>query len=113
MHDRVLIRRYTLDHAGIMFVTDLIRDANISDTALKYHSTRNGRNLYINIFGNWKNATMQEWWFGSVTTFYKQSDHTNIYSTFRTVLCPKNISYIHSAWSGKKEVPVLIRPPPI
>ncbi len=60
MHDRVLIRRYTLDHAGIMFVTDLIRDANISDTALKYHSTRNGRNLYINIFGNWKNATMQE-----------------------------------------------------
>jgi len=28
-------------------------------------------NLYIKIFGNWENATMQQWWF-------KQSDHTNI-----------------------------------
>ncbi len=84
MHDSQLIRCHTLDRAGIMFVTDLIRHANISDSA------RNGRNLYINyinILGNWKNATMQQWWFGSVTTFYKQSDHTNIYSTFRTVLC--------------------------
>ncbi len=26
MHDSELIRRYTLDRAGIMFVTDLIRD---------------------------------------------------------------------------------------
>ncbi len=26
MHDSELIRRYTLDGAGIMFVTDLIRD---------------------------------------------------------------------------------------
>ncbi len=26
MHDSELIRRYTLDHAGIMFVTDLIKD---------------------------------------------------------------------------------------
>ncbi len=32
MHDRVLIRRYTLDHAGIMFVTDLIRDMPTSQT---------------------------------------------------------------------------------
>ncbi len=26
MHDSELIRRCTLDHAGIMFVTDLIKD---------------------------------------------------------------------------------------
>ncbi len=26
MHDSELIRRYTLDRAGIMFVTDLIKD---------------------------------------------------------------------------------------
>ncbi len=36
-----LIRRYTLDRAGIMFVTDLIKDmVNIPDTAQKCHSTR-------------------------------------------------------------------------
>ncbi len=29
---RELIRRYTLDHAGIMFVTDLIKDMLISQT---------------------------------------------------------------------------------
>ncbi len=54
MHDSELIRRYTLDHAGIMFVTDLIKDMLTS---------RNGRNHYINyinIFGNWKNATKQQ-----------------------------------------------------
>ncbi len=30
MHDSELIRRYTLDHAGIMFVTDLIWDNAIA-----------------------------------------------------------------------------------
>ncbi len=32
MHDSELIRRYTLDHAGIMFVTDLIRATLTSPT---------------------------------------------------------------------------------
>ncbi len=32
MHDSELIRRYTLDRAGIMFVTDLIRDTLTSST---------------------------------------------------------------------------------
>ncbi len=54
MHDSKLIRRHTLDRAGIMFERSYLRHANISDTAQKYDSTRNGRNDYINIFGNWK-----------------------------------------------------------
>ncbi len=32
MHDSEFIRRYTLDRAGIMFVTDLIKDMLISPT---------------------------------------------------------------------------------
>ncbi len=32
MHDSELIRRYTLDRAGIMFVTNLIRDMLTSPT---------------------------------------------------------------------------------
>ncbi len=32
MHDSELIRRYTLDGAGIMFVTELIRDTLTSPT---------------------------------------------------------------------------------
>ncbi len=58
MHDSELIRCYTLDRAGIMFVTDLIRDTLTSPTP-----RRNGSNHYINysnILGNWKNATMQQ-----------------------------------------------------
>ncbi len=46
MHDSELIRRCTLDCAGIMFVTDLIKDMLTSPTL-----RRNG---------NWKNATMQQ-----------------------------------------------------
>ncbi len=91
MHDSELIRLYTLDAAvGIMFVTDLIRDTLTSPTprrnAIAPEMEINHYINYINIFGNWKNATMQQWWFGSVTTFYKQSDHTNNYSTFRTLV---------------------------
>ncbi len=60
MHDSELIRRYTLDRAGIMFVTGLIKDLLTSPTpALKCHGARNRHNPYINIFGNWKNANMQ------------------------------------------------------
>ncbi len=88
--DSELIRCYTLARARVMFVSDLIdRHANISDTVQKCHSARDGSNHYINyinLFSNLKNVTMQQWWFGSVTTFYKKSEHTNNYSTFRTVL---------------------------
>ncbi len=55
MHDSQLIRCHTLDRARIMFVTDLIRDMLTSPIP-----HRNGRNHYINIFGNGKNATMQQ-----------------------------------------------------
>ncbi len=48
MHDSELIRRHTLDRAGIMFVTHLIRNMLTSPTY------RNGYINYINIFGNWK-----------------------------------------------------------
>ncbi len=56
-----LIRSCTLDRAGIMFVTDLIKDMLTS--LILRRNARNGRNHYINyinIFGNWKNATMQQ-----------------------------------------------------
>ncbi len=55
MHDSELIRRYTLDRPGIMFVTELIRDTLTSPTPC-----RNAIAPEINIFGNWKNATMQQ-----------------------------------------------------
>ncbi len=59
-----LIRRYTLDRAGIMFVTDLIRDTLTSPTpdrnAIAPEMDVNHYINYINIFGNWKNATMQQ-----------------------------------------------------
>ncbi len=35
MHDSELIRRYTLDRAGIMFVTDLTRDTLTSPTSCR------------------------------------------------------------------------------
>ncbi len=52
MHDSELIRRHTLDRAGIISESYL-RHTNISDSTQKCDSTRNGRND-INIFGNWK-----------------------------------------------------------
>ncbi len=57
-----LIRRYTLDCAGIVFLSDrsYLRHANISNTVQKCHSTRNGCNYYINIFRNWKNVRSLE-----------------------------------------------------
>ncbi len=48
MHDSELIKRYTLDRAGIMFLTDLIWDDNISDNMQKCHSARNGSNHSVN-----------------------------------------------------------------
>ncbi len=68
MHDSQLIRRYTLDGAGIMSVTDLIRNMLTSQSQTPHRNTIapemdviNHYINYINIFGNWKNATMQQW----------------------------------------------------
>ncbi len=58
MHDSELIRRYTLDGAWIIFVTDLIRDMLTSPTprrnAIAPEMEVNHYINYINIFGNWK-----------------------------------------------------------
>ncbi len=59
MHDSELIRHYTLDGAGIMFVTDLIKDMLTSPTPRR-NTIAPEMDHYINIFGNWKNATMQQ-----------------------------------------------------
>ncbi len=40
MHDSELIRRYILDRAGIMFVTDLIKDMLTPDTGHQYQTPR-------------------------------------------------------------------------
>ncbi len=55
MDDSELIRRYRLDRAGIVFVSDLIREKLTSPT-----QCRNESNQDIKIFGNWENATMQQ-----------------------------------------------------
>ncbi len=72
MNDSELIRCCTLDRAGIMFVTDLIKDM-LSSLTLRRNAIAPEMDVinhyinYINIFGNWKNATMQQRWFWSVT----------------------------------------------
>ncbi len=56
----------------LMFVTDLIKDM-LTSLTLRRNAIAPGMDVinhyinYINIFGNWKNATMQQRWFGSVT----------------------------------------------
>lgn len=40
------------------------------------------------ICGNWKNATVQQWWLESVTTVHEQDDHINNYSDFTLPLLP-------------------------
>ncbi len=63
MHDSELIRRYTLDRAGIMFVTELIRDTLTSLTPCRNAIAPEMdviTTLTTLTFGNWKNATMQQ-----------------------------------------------------
>ncbi len=69
MHDSELIRCYTLDRAGIMFVTDLTRDTVTSPTQRRnaIAPEMDVITTLTNIYGNRKNATMQQRWFGSVT----------------------------------------------
>ncbi len=54
-----------------MFVTDLTRDTLTSPTP-RWNAIVPEMDIitninYINILGNWKNAAMQQQWFGSVT----------------------------------------------
>ncbi len=62
MHGSEIIKCYTLDGAaGIMFVTDLIRDTLTSPTPCRNDiAPKMEVNHYINIFDNWKTATMQQ-----------------------------------------------------
>ncbi len=65
MHDSELLRCYTLDHAGIMFVTDLIRDM-LTSLTLRWNTIVPEMNVInkINMFGNWKkcnNAAVMIW----------------------------------------------------
>lgn len=61
MHDSELIKRYTLDRAGIMFVTDLVRDTQTSPTPRRNAIAPEMKvNHYIYVFGNCKNATVQQ-----------------------------------------------------
>ncbi len=68
MHDSELIKRYTLDRAGIMFVTDLLKDTLTSPTP-----RRNAIAPEIDVITTLTTLTylatgkMQQWWFGSVT----------------------------------------------
>ncbi len=56
-----LIRSHIRSCREFMFVTDLIKDMlTISDTAQKAIAPEMDCNHDFNIFGNWKNATMQQ-----------------------------------------------------
>ncbi len=86
MHDSELIRCYTLDGAGIMFVTDLIRDTLTS--AHKCHSARNGRNHTLTTLTYLATGKMQLCSCDDLGLSQPSiRDHTNNYSTFRTLLC--------------------------
>ncbi len=88
--DSQLIRHHTLDCARIMYVTDLIRNMLTSPTprrnAIAPEMDVISTLTTLTYFATGKTKCSSDE-FGSVTTFYKQSDHTNMYSTFRTVLC--------------------------
>ncbi len=82
MHDSELIRRYTLDRAGIMFVTDLIWDTLTSPTPRRNAiAPEIEGNPYFNVFGNWKNTTMQQRWF-----LYLTARSVFVFSSLRVAL---------------------------
>ncbi len=105
MHDSELIRRYTLDGAGIMLVTDLIRDTLTSPTpcrnaimsemevitTLTYLATGKMQLCSSDDLGLSQQRHKQ-----TISFCYKQRHHTNNYSTFRTLLCrcPFPIKYV-------------------
>ncbi len=62
MHDSPLIRCHAHISAGFMFVTDLIRDTLTTQTPRRNDIAPEMEvNInHINIFGKWRNATMQQ-----------------------------------------------------
>lgn len=57
----VLIKHYRLDHAGIMLVVSHIRDALPSPTQRnKAVKSRKESDHNTEIFGNWKNAIVEQ-----------------------------------------------------
>ncbi len=91
MHDSELLRRYTLDRAGIMFVTDLIRDM-LTFVTLRWNTIVPEMNVInkINMFGSWKNATMRQWWFGSVTALVMSLLISYKYLKYESMVNKKN-----------------------
>ncbi len=90
MHYSELTRRYTLDRAGIMFVTDLIRDTLTSQTLCR-NAIASEMDVISTLTTLTYLATGKMQLYSSddlgLSQPSKQSDHTNIYSTFRTVFC--------------------------
>ncbi len=78
MHDSELIRRYTLDRAGIMFVTDLIKDMLTSLTL-----RRNAIAPEMDIITTLTTLT----YLATGKCNYAAAMIWVCYSTFRTLLC--------------------------
>ncbi len=78
MHDSELIRRYTLDHAGIMFVTDLIKDMLTSPTP-----RRNAIAPEMDVITTLTTLT----YLATGKCNYAAAMIWVCYSTFRTLLC--------------------------
>ncbi len=89
MHDTELIRRYTLDRAGITFVTDLIRDTQTSPTPCR-NAIAPEMDVITTLTTLTYLATGKMQLCSSDLGLSQPSisgDHINNYSTFRTLLC--------------------------
>ncbi len=59
--DRELIKRYRLDHQGILFVIDLVRNSITSQTLRNNALTAELKVIMtLAFFGNWKNAAVHQ-----------------------------------------------------
>ncbi len=59
--DRELIKRYRLDHQGILFVIDLVRNSITSQTLRNNALTAELKVIMtLRFFGNWKNAAVHQ-----------------------------------------------------
>ncbi len=136
MHDLVLIRRYTLDHAGIMFVTDLIRDMPTSQTSrwnaivpemdvistLTYLATGKMQLCRSDDLGPSQpsiSKVITQTFIALSELYYVAVHFLKKYDSMVNKNKKKIYIYIYIyiytytlLGSGKKEVPALIRPPP-
>lgn len=67
--DREFIKLYRLDHKGILFVTDLVRNS-ITSYTLRNNAWNESNNDFA-FFGDWKNAAVYQPWFGPFTVHNK------------------------------------------